>query len=477
MTILTEAMIDSFPAVDVHVHVPGTIAPQTAWELGLRNKLIHMEQDAEGRWMVVDGPNAIGASDPVKQYSHIFCSKGPKGPLPLNFDQHGKPINLDYDYDCVKGQDGKHDTFKGFDAIQGTTQGHRHRPGGIQNEDDYRLVMQRYLESCQAQHIRYTEASQNITIAQVLYPTVPPQEARRKFFHLCRDIVATFAAGGVDLRFYHCANKTAAANVATSLKERAHEWADWLEEAQREVPGVFVGLTTAGHEKMEIAAGGPGAMVEAYRRVEAMGLGCEGHYGEGAGVEHMTDALECLPKTTRYAHGIQMIESPSVIDEVRARGIPLIMMPCININLGGVIHYKDGKPHPKLTEDRSARVPGIENHYIEKLEDHPFFTLMREHRLPIALASDDPQQGGIPYKAQIRQLAGFDYVFPKRFPPLTAEELARCNLNAIHVAFCDKAIKKKLTTEIRQWMHTHGITIEHPLLTCYKDASPPGEDD
>ena len=483
MTTLTEAMIASFPAVDPHVHVPGTISPQTAWELGLRNGLIHMSHDEERRWRVVDGPNKLGSTDPMGVYSRMFCSRGSKGPLPLQFDRYGKPINLDYDYDCVKGKDGKHDTFKGFDAIQGTTQGHRHRPGGIQNEGDYLFVMQQYLKSCLEQHITYVEPSQNITISEVLYPELTPAEARAKFFKLTQKIHDEFAEAGVTLRFTHCANKTGAANVGKSLKVRAHEWANWLEEADQHVHGVFVGLTTAGHEKLEIEAGGPRAMVEGYERVAAMGMGCEGHYGEGAGVEHMLKAMSVLPKGTRFAHGIQVIEAEDAIEKVRALDKPLVMAPCININLGGVIHYKDGKPHHKLQRNaegnlliddatgKPKRVEGIENHYIQSLADHPFWTLLRDYGLPIGLMSDDPQQGGIDYKDQIRVLAGLEvpdlgqsFEQGEGFVPLTAEELTLCNLNAVQAAFCEPEVKRKLVANIKEWMVANTIEVEHPLL-------------
>ena len=501
-TPLTEELIDSFPAVDPHVHVPGTISPRTAWDLGIRNKLITVkikddpEHPDHGKWVLEDGPNKLGKTDPVKKYSRLFCSHGPKGALPLQFSKNGTPRNLDYDYDCIKGDDEKHDTFKGFDAIQGTTQGHRHRPGGIQNEDDYRFVMQRFLESCLAQNIRYVEPSQNITIAEVLYPDLGAKEARMKFFQLAKELVDEFAKKGVTLRFTHCANKTGAANVSKSLKVRTHEWADWLAEANAQVPGVFVGLTTAGHEKMEIEAGGPRAMVDGYQRVADMGMGCEGHYGEGAGVEHMMKAMDLLPQGTRFAHGIQVIESQDAIDMVRKTGLPLVMAPYINLSLGGVIHYKDGKPHHKLHHDpktgrpivdssgKPMRVEGIENHYIESLEDHPIWPLMREHGLAIGLMSDDPQQGGIDYKDQVKLLAGIgsprngiNPVCKPDFKPLTAEELTLCNLNALQAAFCEPEVKKQLANNIREWAKQHAIEVNHPLLdtkqTGWKQALAP----
>ena len=456
-TPLTAELIDSFPAIDPHIHVPGTISPQTAWDLGLRNKLIHVARNHEGKWVVIDGPNSIGASDPVERYSNLFISKGGHE---LTYDKHGNPKDLDYNYFCVKDHQ---DKFSGFDAIQGTTQGHRHRPGGIQTESDYRFVMERFLESCVRQNLRYVEPSQNITIATVLYPDLSATAARTKFFALTKEIVASFAAKGVVLRFTHCANKTGAANVPGSLKQRANDWVDWLAQAQAEVPGIFVGMTTAGHEGMEIKSGGPDAMAEGYLRLHPLGLLGEGHYGEGAGVEHLDRALECL-KLDRLAHAVQMIESPAVIRKIRERDIPVIMMPYINLSLGTTVHLKDGVPNSKYLPGGQTRDPDVVKTYLKTYEEHPFFTLLRDHQLPIALASDDPQQGGIDYKDQVKLLAGITYTFRDGFRPLTAEELVICNLNAVHAAFCEAAVKPTLIGHIRAWMTQHNIVIEHPLL-------------
>lgn len=512
-TALTREMIDSFPAIDPHVHVPGTISPQTAWELGLRNQLIHMQkiddptQPDYGKWEVKDGPNRIGPRDPVGKYSRLFIGHGNH---PLEFDEHGKPINLDYNYFCIPD---RQDVFSGFDAIQGTTQGHRHAPGGIQNEDDYRFVMKQYLQSCLDQNIRYTEPSQNISISEiVLYPDLPPDEARKKFFHLAKEIVDDFAKAGVVLRFTHCANKTGVAGVGKPLSERTNDWADWLQDAKETVPGVFVGMTSAGHEKREIEVGGPRAMVNGYQRVVDMGLGVEGHYGEGAGVEHAMKAWELLPNETRFAHMFQILESLDAIRKVRESGKPIIMSPAINIRLGGILHYTGEGEDRKIThklqrdpetgglvfdiktiidpetkEERTIKIPrrvaGIKNHDIENLEEHPIWELMRKHHVPIGLMSDDPQQGGIDYKDQAYLLAGFPvkHVAIKPIPkegfthidrdgnkehysPLTAEELTLCNLNALEVAFCEPEVKKQLAHEIAAWAKEHDIHVEHSLL-------------
>ncbi|MEJ0010618.1 MAG: hypothetical protein WDN72_09100 [Alphaproteobacteria bacterium] len=88
---------------------------------------------------------------------------------------------------------------------------------------------------------------------------------------------------------------------------------------------------------------------------------------------------------------------------------------------------------------------------------------MRDHGLPIALSSDDPEQGGIGYKAQVKELAGLTYKFPEGFRPLTAEELALCNLNAVTAAFCGPEVKQRLVRDLAAWMARHRIAVEHRL--------------
>lgn len=230
-------------------------------------------------------------------------------------------------------------------------------------------------------------------------------------------------------------------------------------------------------------------MSEAYLRLNPLGLGAEGHYGEGAGVEHLDRALECLD-LERLAHAVQMIESPEVLNKIRERNLPVVMMPYINLSLGTTVHLKNGTPHTKydlgkVTRDQIRttelkdlgslpRDPDVEKVYIKKLERHPFFTLLRDHHLPIALASDDPQQGGIDYKDQVHLLAGMDVehvdcrpIAKPGFQPLSAEELTICNLNAVHAAFCEPEVKQALTGKIAQWMKKNRIEVEYPLLDAF----------
>ena len=104
--------------------------------------------------------------------------------------------------------------------------------------------------------------------------------------------------------------------------ERTLEAAGWLEEAQKIVPNVFVGIESAGHEKDE--SGWPVHLKAGYERVHDLGLGCEAHGGEGIGVEHMLDVAKSLP-ITRLAHGFQVIEDIEVIEFIKQKAITLII--------------------------------------------------------------------------------------------------------------------------------------------------------
>jgi adenosine deaminase len=452
-TPLTPEMIDDCPVVDIHVHAQGTIAPQTAWELGVRGGYIEVWKDkATGHWQWKDGPVSVGKSDPVGKYSGIFHSPGHEV---ISLDENGKPVALEYNYHCLSGTD---DVFSGFDAVMATVQGHRHPPGGIRTEDDYRFVLLQYLESCKEQKVCYTELLQNIHIAHVLNPKLPPREARSRFYALCKGIVEEFAKQGVHLRFHHCPNKTSKSNLPGALAERSLEWHTWLLEAQADAPGVFVALNSAGHEEQEKADGGPAAMRAAYSMARSSGFGAEAHAGEGIGVEHMQNTMRELP-VTRIAHGVQVVESQEAIDEVRSRDITLIMMPCINVALRSPIHVletADGDvPHVKYHD--GERNNAVKTKHISDLSAHPFFPLLRVHGLKIALATDNPGMGGKAYKEQVRLLAGMGCDFLPGFSPLSAEELAACNLHAIRAAFCEPEVKQELEKKLRAWMKRYRI--------------------
>lgn len=316
---LTQNMIDEIPVADIHVHVPGTISPETAWQLGVKNNFIQLEGTT---WR--HSKRSLAVDDPHEHYTDIF-----RQDTLHDLNTNGIPKNLQYSIE--------QGNFKSFDRVMATVQGHRYPPGGIQNEMDYQLVLQNYLQACLRQKIIYTELQQNIRIAYQLYPDIPAKNAREKFYLLLKKSQMEFLTEGVYVNFLHCFNKTSLANDGKTPYQRAIEGAEWLREAQELTPDVFTGIESAGHEKDQ--SGWPSQLREGYEKAKAAGFGCEAHGGEGIGVEHMLDVVHTLP-ITRLAHGLQAIEDLNAIMELKQRKITLVMSPSINIALGSPIHKK-----------------------------------------------------------------------------------------------------------------------------------------
>jgi adenine deaminase len=432
---LTTQLIAALPKVDLHVHLPGTISPLTAWKLGVKNRLITVNN---GQWS--PGPQTLGAQDPHRNYSEVFLD------LENNtLGEDGLPHPLKYNITPHN--------FKSFDRVMATVQGHRSPPGGIQREEDLILVLMEYLKDCLAQNIFYTEVQQNIRIAYHLYPTLSPKEARYNLYKVLQAAAQEYAKSGVHLRFLHCFNKTQAAGLAQSTSDRALEAAQWLQESHKIAPGLFVGVEAAGHEKDE--QGWPIHLKEGYEAVASLGLGCEAHGGEGIGVEHMMDIANTLP-ITRIAHGFQVIERASAITDIIAKDITLVMSPVINLSLGACVHYcpVEGKP--------LARSEGGHKHYIRNLGCHPFFALLRNHPIKISLCSDNPEMAGVPIQVLMTMLAGLPHdqtSLPKEWlechDPLKTHELVQILIHGIEAAFCESSLKEAYKDKLWQVIHDH----------------------
>ena len=442
LTLLTKKMIDELPICDIHVHLPGVISPRIAWDLGVRNKFISIKNEQDGKYLYSNGPQSLSVLDPHEHYLDIF-----KGDFLL--DENAKPQNLEYNIDA--------ESFKSFDRIMATVQGHRHPPGGIQTKDDMIFLLDCYLEDCIKQKIFYTELQQNIKIAYLLFPDEEPKNARKKLYLLFKDVIEKFKQKGIHLRFLHCFNKTKAAGDEKTTHERTLEAAGWLEEAQIIAPDVFVGIESAGHEKDE--SGWPVHLKAGYEKVRDLGLGCEAHGGEGIGVEHMLDVAKSLP-ITRLAHGFQVIEDIEVIEFIKQKDITLIMMPVINLNLGLCIHVKQNGDNEYIP---CAKTKGGKKIHIRNFWQHPFFELFRKYKMKITLSSDNPNIGGIPLKETILALAGLNnkYHIPENFNPLRAEELAILCYNGINAIFSEEGIKREYKELLCNWIKKYNLDQEY----------------
>jgi adenosine deaminase len=437
LSILTKKMIDELHMLDLHVHLPGTIKPETAWQLGLNNNLIEIQKKNE-KFSAIPGSQKLSSRDSFENYLDVFSDD-------FIFSVNGQVKNLKYKLSQEK-------KFKSFDAIMATVQGHRHPPGGIQSIDDICYVFDKFLEDCIDQKIIYVEMQQNIKIAYLLYPDLDKAKARRELFKLFENISNKFTSNGITLKFLHCFNKTSAAGEAMSTQQRTIEAAEWLKDAQEHTPGLFVGLESAGHEKDQ--SGWPIHLKDGYKMVHKMGLGCEAHGGEGIGVEHMMDVAQTLP-ITRMAHGFQVIEDQAAINYVKEKDLTLIMTPIVNLNLGMCIHAKqtEGNTVP------CGKTKGGTKLVITELHHHPFFELFRKHKLKVTIGSDNPNLGGVPLKRVIKALAGLDdeYTLPENFNTLKAEELAIICENSINVIFSDQKTKDTLKQKLSSWIAKNNL--------------------
>ncbi|BAE81201.1 hypothetical protein [Chlamydia felis Fe/C-56] len=417
----TSQFIKDLPKADIHVHLPGTISTETAWELGVRNGLIKWEN---GRW--ISPPLSNG--NPHKSYSEIF-----KNFESIRYERDPDLSLLKY---AIVSRD-----FASFDRIMATVQGHRHPPGGIQNENDLWLVLQNYLKQCLKDNIIYTEVQQNIRIAYAIYPFLEPQEARLRLYDLFSRASQLFQSQGIYLRFLNCFNKTGSSHLQQSTQQRSEEAAHWLDEAQSCFPDLFIGLQSAGAETCPEAV--PIKLTSGYRHAYDKGFGCEAHAGEGTGFLYLRQTLQALP-VQRIAHGFQAIEHLPTIHEIQEKNITLVMAPAINLILGASLHQYAGlKKIGKTT--------------IDSFDSHPFFALFRNHKLSVTLSSDNPQMGGTSLQNTMLLLSGLPtdedlQLNCVKSSPLTLKEIIQLNIEAIVSSFSDTKTKVILLNRIFEYL-------------------------
>lgn len=416
--VCTRDVIKKLPKADIHVHLPGTISPATAWELGVRNGLLRWKDSC---WRAP----RLSSNNPHTTYAEIFKDFGR-----FCYDPDPDLSLLEYNIE--------HRNFISFDQIMATVQGHRHPPGGIQTKQDLLFVLRKYLQQCLTDNIIYTEVQQNIRIAYAIYPFLSQKEARIRLYSLFAMARDLFASKGIVLRFINCFNKTNSSRVLKSTQERSQEAAVWLEEANQIFPDLFVGLQSAGAENCVESK--PSLLHVGYQYAYERGFGCEAHAGEGIGFGYLYDTLNTLP-LQRVAHGFQAIENQNTIDLLRDKEITLVMAPVINLALGATLHQYDayGTQSKKI--------------FIQKLDDHPFFTLYRHHCIKTTLSSDNPKMGGASLQDTMFLLAGlssssYQNVLPVFDHPLSFRELVEMTLQAIISSFLPVKIKTELLNKV-----------------------------
>ncbi|WP_236558946.1 adenosine deaminase [Chlamydia sp. 17-3921] len=420
----TDKIIQSLPKADIHVHLPGTITPQTAWELGVKHGFLKWGSSS---WL---DHRPLSSKNPHRNYSDIF----------LNFEdlRYKRLPDLNLLQYNISYRD-----FCSFDRVMATVQGHRFPPGGIQTEEDLLFILQNYLQQCLNENIFYTEVQQNIRLAHIIYPDLPPKIARYRFYQLLFQAKQLFEKHGITLHFLNCFNKTNFAGLNQTSNERSLEAALWLKESQENFPELFVGLQSAGTESCPGAC--PSQLVSGYMLACDNGFGCEAHAGEGTGFHYLQTTINELP-VQRVAHGFQAIENPQTIEKIKNSQLTLVMSPIINLILGAAIYqYKNNIKIGKTL--------------IQKIDDHPFFYLFRNQGIKIALSSDNPQMGGISLQKSMMLLAGIkpaDTLFlpfeAAQQAPLQLNELILLIINSITSAFTSEEIKIRFLTRIEKFI-------------------------
>lgn len=124
--------------------------------------------------------------------------------------------------------------------------------------------------------------------------------------------------------------------------EKGHVTADWaIEYFGRGVDAFGLGGYEVGHP--------PEKHTAPYARARAAGLPSVPHAGETEGPASIWGALREL-KAERIGHGVRCLEDPALVDELRARQIPLEVCPSSNVCLG-VVESLEAHPLPRLIDE------------------------------------------------------------------------------------------------------------------------------
>ena len=174
-----------------------------------------------------------------------------------------------------------------------------------------------------------------------------------------------------------------------------------------------VGVTGFDLAGFEAAHPDPTIHAEAFEVARAGGLGLTVHSGEllddGALVWR---ALELQPH--RIAHGACTVKDPTLMAELKARGITLDLCPTSNVQAGMVAEFAD----------------------------HPLVTLLRAG-VPVTINTDDTTISDITLSEEwlscISELG------------LTLPELWACNLHALAVAFVEEPTRTLLGAQFAAW--------------------------
>ncbi len=264
----------------------------------------------------------------------------------------------------------------------------------LRSVEDLRRIALEFCEDQAARGVRYAEVSFSLPDhAERFEDWDAPLEAaleglalgRERFGITCR--VYVDVVRGIDL----------------DLSRRA------MEVAVAHRAGGVIGIGLGGEERF-----GPEPYAGIFAEARAAGLHSIPHAGETHGPASIRGAIEALG-AERIGHGIHVMDDPTLVEEVRERGIALDVCPTSNVMTRSV---------PSLAE-------------------HPLGAML-DLGLPCTLASDDPSMfhSGLDEEYEVcRAVLGFD-----------DERIASLARNGVRASFADDAVKAELERGIDDWL-------------------------
>jgi adenosine deaminase len=181
---------------------------------------------------------------------------------------------------------------------------------------------------------------------------------------------------------------------------RSHDPGDNVRVAETAAGFLGEGVTGFDLAGLEGAYPDPMAHVQAFAAARAAGLGITVHAGEWGGPAQVRRALALEP--ARIAHGSPAADDPSLVDELRVRGVTLDLCPTSNAQ-AGIVDGLERHPLPRLaragvpvtlsTDDRTvSRLTLVEEYRraVERLGiTLPELWAMDRHALEVAFLQDD----------------------------------------------------------------------------------------
>jgi len=190
--------------------------------------------------------------------------------------------------------------------------------------------------------------------------------------------------------------------------------------AEWAISGMDRGVTAFGLGGPEVG-NPPERYREAFDKARAAGLHSAPHAGEMAGPESIWGALRAL-HADRIGHGVRCLEDPDLVEELRARQVPLEVCPTSNVCL--------------------KVVPDIESHPLPQLLDEGLY---------VTLNTDDPPM--------FNTTLVDEYISAARILRLGVDTLEELSLNALRASFLDEDTRKKMeesfSADFRQLRKEH----------------------